>query len=96
MLFRSTVQVKDSGVNATSGGHSVVLVEDGNATIGSVIDGGDGTYTATITNATIESVTVSGTVNGQALANTKAIEFTSGLIAKRRTQAGRRPKTGGC
>ncbi len=91
-----TVQAKDSGVNATSGGHSVVLVEDGNATINSVIDGGDGTYTATITNATIESVTVSGTVNGQALANTKAIEFTSGLIAKRRTQAGRRPKTGGC
>jgi hypothetical protein len=91
-----TVQVKEDGVNATSGGHTVALVEDGNATISSVTDNSDGTYTATIINSTVESVTVSGTANTEALANTKAITFTSGLITRTRTDTNVKGKIGGC
>ena len=91
-----TVQVKENGVNATSGGHTVALVEDGNATISSVTDNSDGTYTATIINSTVESVTVSGTVNTEALANTKAITFTSGLITRTRADNNVKGKAGGC
>ena len=76
-----TVQVKEDGVNATSGGHTVALVEDGNATI---------------VNSTVESVTVSGTANTEALANTKAITFTSGLITRTRTDNNVKGKIGGC
>jgi hypothetical protein len=91
-----TVQVKEDGVNATSGGHTVALVEDGSATISSVTDNSDGTYTATITNATVESVTVSGTVNTEAMANTKAVAFTSGVIVKTRLPGIYESKVGGC
>jgi hypothetical protein len=91
-----TVQAKENGVNATSGGHTVVLSETGSATISSVTDNGDGTYTATVTSSTIESVTVSGTVNTEALANTKAITFTSGLITRIRTDNNVTGKIGGC
>jgi hypothetical protein len=39
---------------------------------------------------------VSGTVNTEALANTKAITFTSGLITRTRTDNNVTGKIGGC
>ena len=74
-----TVQANNAeGTNITSGGLTILLSQDGSASIGAVTDNGDGTYTAIITSTTVEPVTISGTLNGAAITSTAALEFTAG------------------
>ncbi|HMY38880.1 MAG TPA: invasin domain 3-containing protein, partial [Marinagarivorans sp.] len=63
-----TVQAKNaSNSNLTVGGSSVVLSTN-LGSLGSVIDNGDGTYTASLTSATAPgTATITGTINGQAM-----------------------------
>ena len=71
-----TVQAVDAdGNNINSGGASVTLsATDG--TLGAVTDNGDGTYTATLTSSINPgNVTVSGTINGDAISDTAEVEF---------------------
>ncbi len=61
-----TVQAKDSsGNDITASAGLVTLTSTGNAIVSTpVMDNNDGTYTATVTNATPESVTITGTIGG--------------------------------
>ena len=80
------VQVKDNqGSNQTSGGETVLLTESGNAVISPITDNGDGTYSATITNTTIEPITINGTLNGNPIADFENINFTSGVLSPTNT-----------
>jgi len=76
-----------SGTSLTTGGNEVLLYTTGAATIvgdgpqnpdGSypAVDVGDGTYTATISNNTVEMVTIRGTINTEDISNTKSVDFT--------------------
>jgi hypothetical protein len=98
-----TVQAKDvQGNDYTEGGETVTLSGGGDSTISSVIDNGDGTYTATIRNTTAETVTLSGTFGGADLANTFEIKFTSGdtaiasAVVTTRMDNNYSSKAGGC
>ena len=73
-----TVQLKDvNGNNITQGGETVALSTDA-GTIGAVTDNNDGTYTATLTSSNaVETATISGTVNGDAINNTASVDFTA-------------------
>ncbi|MBL4638042.1 MAG: hypothetical protein JKY76_01640, partial [Proteobacteria bacterium] len=71
-----TVQAKSStNVNIPVGGATIVLSETGSATISSVTDNEDGTYTATVTSTTAETVTISATVNGSGNTDTADVTF---------------------
>jgi hypothetical protein len=64
------MQAKDAnGNNLTTGGLTVTMSASGSATLSAVSDNANGTYTATITNSTVETVTVSA----------DAIKFTSAV-----------------
>lgn len=71
-----TVQLADAN-NAllTASGGTVTLTATGDATVSAVTDNGDGTYTATVTNASEENITISGTLNDVAITNTVDITF---------------------
>ncbi len=74
-----TVQAKDaSGSNLSTGGLTVTLSENGNGLISTITDNLDGTYTATITNTTAETITISGTIGGSTITSTETITFTPG------------------
>jgi len=51
-----------------------VISADNSATVGSVTDNGDGTYSATVTATTAGTITVSATLNGEAISDTATIE----------------------
>ncbi len=72
-----TVQLADSNGNLiTIGGETVALNVSGNAVLVSgVTDNGNGTYTATYSNLLVESVTVTGTLNGNAISDNAIISF---------------------
>ena len=70
-----TLADTDGGLFTTSGG-TVALMSTGDATVSTVTDNSDGTYTATVTNTTAEAVTISGTLGGVAITNTTEITFT--------------------
>lgn len=71
-----TVTLADTNGSAfTSSGGTVVLVSTGDAVISSVTDNGNGTYSATVTNTTAETVTISGTLAGTAITDTAEIIF---------------------
>jgi len=70
-----TVQLVDSqGRNLTASAGTVVISADNSATVGSVTDNGDGTYSATVTATTAGTITVSATLNGEAISDTATIE----------------------
>ncbi|SSC08835.1 invasin domain 3-containing protein [bacterium endosymbiont of Bathymodiolus sp. 5 South] len=78
-----TMQAKDvNDNNLTTGGLTVTMSVNGSATLSSVSGNADGTYTATITNSTVETVTVSAAFVGDAdagdskVGNTVNISFT--------------------
>lgn len=71
-----TVQLANSdGSLLTMSGGTVVLSTTGTAELSAVTDNGDGTYSATLTSDLEETVMVSGTLNGTAIADTKIINF---------------------
>ncbi len=71
-----TVQLaKSDGSLLTRSGGTVVLTTTGSAELSPVVDHGDGTYTATITSGTEETVMVSGTLDGTTITDTKIINF---------------------
>ncbi len=74
-----TVTLADANGNLlTAGGATIVLATTGSAVqVGAVTDNLDGTYTATFSNTLAETVTITGTVNGQAILDDATIEFTS-------------------
>lgn len=71
-----TVQLAAAdGKKLTKSGGTVVLTATGSAVISEIKDNGNGTYTATITNAKEENVKVSGTLDAKAITSTAAITF---------------------
>ncbi len=72
-----TVQAKDfTGANETTGGASVTLSTT-LGTLGAVSDNGNGTYTATVTAGTTPGpAVISGTINGESIANRATVTFT--------------------
>ncbi|PCJ35017.1 MAG: hypothetical protein COA99_14125 [Moraxellaceae bacterium] len=74
-----TIQaVNEFGENETSGGSHITISVTGSASISIVMDNGDGTYTATITNTVAEVVTVTGTIDGEPIADTATVGFLPG------------------
>ena len=60
-----TVQAKDTeGNNFTESAGVVLLSTTGSAILSTVTDNNNGTYTATVTNAVVEAVTITGTIAG--------------------------------
>ena len=77
-----TVQLVDTdGQPLTASGGTVVLSTTGDAVLSAVVDNGDGTYTATATNATAETVTISATINGTEILDMADIIFQIGAPA---------------
>ena len=71
-----TVTVLDTEGNPfTTSGGTVALVSTGAAIISVVTDNNDGTYSATVTNTTAETVTISGTLSGIDITDTADIIF---------------------
>jgi FimV-like protein len=71
-----TMRAKDADNNSLSaGGLTVSMSESGSATLTDVIDNEDGTYTATITNTTAETVTVTASFGGADVAETADVTF---------------------
>ncbi|BAS67065.1 inverse autotransporter beta domain-containing protein [Bathymodiolus septemdierum thioautotrophic gill symbiont] len=72
-----TLQVKDaSNNNLTIGGLTVTMSASGSAAVSSVTDNTDGTYTAIITNSTVETVTITAAFGGSNVTNTADVTFT--------------------
>ncbi|MDB4882252.1 MAG: fibronectin type protein, partial [Gemmatimonadetes bacterium] len=74
-----TVQLKDAAGNAlTSSGGTVALATTGGS-LSTVVDNANGSYTATLTSpASIGAVTITGTLNGSALAQSAIVTVTTG------------------
>jgi hypothetical protein len=73
------VQAKDGTADLTTGGDAVILNSTGASAVSSPIDNGDGTYTATLNDSSLETATVSGTINGDPITSGDAvITFTPG------------------
>jgi adhesin/invasin len=74
-----TVQLKDFfNNNLTSGGDTVTLATD-LGSLGSVIDNGNGTYTATLTSGTTTgTATITGTLNAVAITDTATVTLIPG------------------
>lgn len=70
-----TVQARDSSGNNLAIGGSLVTLTASSGSVTSVTDNADGTYTATVTDAVAETVTLSGTINGEAITDTAEIIF---------------------
>ena len=71
-----TVTLADTdGNRMTTSGGTVSLAATGSATVSSVTDNGNGTYTATVTNTAAETVTISGTLGSAAITDTADIVF---------------------
>ncbi len=81
-----TLQARDNlGNNLTAGGAIIALGQDGNATIQPVSDNGNGTYTSILTSTIAETLTVSGTIDGNAIIDTETITFTAGAVSATET-----------
>ncbi|MFS4449531.1 malectin domain-containing carbohydrate-binding protein [Maribacter sp. 2307UL18-2] len=76
-----TVTLADTkGNRFTTSGGAVVLSTTGLANISAVTDNSDGTYSATITNTAVETITLSGTLSGTAMTDTAEVTFEPELI----------------
>ena len=77
-----TVQLRDANGNSLTSGGAVVTLSASAGTLGSVTDNGNGTYTAVLRSSTgSQIVSVTGTVDGQPIADTASVTFTSGSAA---------------
>ncbi len=73
-----TLQARDANNNNLStGGLTVTMTESGSATLSSVTDNSDGTYTATITSTTAETVTVTAAFGGSNVTDTADVTFSA-------------------
>ena len=71
-----TVTIADSdGDRFTSSAGTVSLSATGSAVVSAVTDNANGTYSATVTNTTAETVTISGTLGSTAITDTADIVF---------------------
>ena len=89
-----TVQLRDQfGNDLEAGGDAVTLAKSGGGTLTATpVDNGDGTYTGTLTSDTSpETVTVTGTVNGGAIADDASVIFTT--LPATRLAFGQQPTT---
>ena len=79
-----TVRLKDAvGNDLTGSGGTVALARTGTGSLSAVTDNGDGTYTATLTApTTVGGATVTGTLNGSALAATTGVTYVHGPATK--------------
>ena len=68
-----TVTLKDAAGKALSAGGDVVVLSSDSGSLGAVTDNGDGTYSATFTSAVGGTATISGTVNGAAIASSATV-----------------------
>lgn len=87
-----TVQLRDEfGNDLEAGGDTVTLAKSGGGTLTPTpVDNGDGTYTGTLTSDTSpETVTVTGTVNGGAIADDATVVFTA--LQATRLEFGQQP-----
>ncbi|PCK06169.1 MAG: hypothetical protein COA42_17515, partial [Alteromonadaceae bacterium] len=73
----------------TAGGHNLILLDNNNAIISQIIDHGDGTYTATISNSTVQSTTITGTIDGGQITDIQTINFVQGGDADINTSDGK-------
>jgi len=83
-----TVQAKDAqGNNLSSSAGLVTMAEDSaSATLSSVTDNNNGTYTATMTNTVAEDVVISGTIDGNSITSgNPSISFTPGAVSSAQT-----------
>ncbi|PCK04618.1 MAG: hypothetical protein COA42_19015, partial [Alteromonadaceae bacterium] len=89
-----TVQTVDTqGNNITTGGDTIVLNQTDSATIGTISDNGDGTYTATISGTVAEAITISGTLNAVNITDTAAVTFTPGVATLAQTTISSSPSS---
>jgi adhesin/invasin len=88
-----TVQLRDGfGNDLETGGDTVTLAKNGGGTLAGPVDNGDGSYTGTLTSDTSpETVTVTGTVNGGAIADDATVVFT--VAPATRLEFGQQPTT---
>jgi hypothetical protein len=71
-----TVQAVDGGGNNINSGGASVTLSATDGTLSTLTDNGDGTYTATLTSSVNPgNVTVSGTINGEAISDSADVEF---------------------
>ncbi|PKN57038.1 MAG: hypothetical protein CVU56_12925, partial [Deltaproteobacteria bacterium HGW-Deltaproteobacteria-14] len=73
-----TVTVKDAAGTVLTDAHTVALTTDAGALLLAVEDHGDGTYTQTLRSSTsVETATISATIDGTPLAATATVRFAS-------------------
>src|SRR5690606_10152286 len=73
---RVLVTVRDVYGNPVGASAGTVILATSLGSLGDITDHGDGTYTATFTAGTIAgSVTITGTLNGEAIADTAVVEL---------------------
>ncbi len=71
-----TIQVKDSlGISLALGGDSIELSRTGSAVISNIIDNNNGTYTATVTNAEVETTTITAKINTAPITSNSILTF---------------------
>jgi hypothetical protein len=83
-----TVQLVDGGGAPLTQGGDVVTLGTDFGTLTSVVDAGNGTYTAKLAAASPGTATVTGTVNGSAIIDDATVVFTSGPAASMVRTAG--------
>ncbi|MGE5702045.1 MAG: PQQ-binding-like beta-propeller repeat protein [Clostridia bacterium] len=77
-----TVQLKDYGGNNVTESGGTVELSTTLGTVSTVIDNGDGTYSATLTSENTGMATISGKLNGFLLNDTKSISLVSPKLNK--------------
>ncbi|PCJ31136.1 MAG: hypothetical protein COA99_17475 [Moraxellaceae bacterium] len=85
-----TIQTLDIlGNPVTSGGHNIVFFDDNEAIISETTDNGDGTYTATISNTSVQFTNVNATLDSVIMTGVVQIEFVEGGFAQINDSDGR-------
>jgi adhesin/invasin len=76
-----TVALRDAFNNPLTGGTDVVALTTTLGAFGPVANNGNGSYSATLTATTAGAAGISGTVNGEAIADTATVNITSGGVS---------------
>jgi adhesin/invasin len=76
-----TVEARDAWGNPLTAGGDAVTLDASEGTLSIVTDHGDGTYSAELRSATIGTATVSGTINGDDIADSVNVDFVTSVAA---------------